>query len=169
MFHMDLMFFQPMFQGYCVFHRRTGMADDDVGNDLTFESGRAQFFEILFGKGFKALDRRLAHQFQHIWRAMLRSQFQPTPGIFGRNGFDVAFIAQNQVVADAAGDKYMLDIRKFGDCIQQMQLRFVIQNQIGTDLRENAGAAGTAIGKTEFTIAAIHIRAGSANIADGPF
>ena len=167
LFHLHPVISQPITQHHGIFHRRAGMPDDDVGDDLAFEAGLFAGLEELAGKLLKAARIRLSHQAQNGWDAVLRGKFEPAAGVFGGQGGNVGGAAQSQVVPDPGGNENVIDLRQSLQLIQQFQLFLMRGLEPGADLWIKAGWAFAAVGPVKLTAGGIHIGRGTAHIAEG--
>ena len=127
------------------------MTGNEVGDDLLFQSFLAVDAVKLSLEFIELLERRLAHQSQHMVAGVLRSDLQSTADMAGNEfagvflccpvcGFILTLVEQ-QVVADATANKALLDFRQRIDGTIDVQQLRVVGVEVGADLRMNAARA----------------------------
>lgn len=151
------------------------MTGNEVGDDLLFQSFLAVDAVKLSLEFIELLERRLAHQSQHMVAGVLRSDLQSTADMAG-NEFACVFLCcpvcvfiltlvEQQVVADTTANKALLDFRQRIDGPIDVQQLGVVGVEVGTYLRVNATWALALLADGEVAaMHAIHVGRRSAEV-----
>ena len=133
--------------------RAAGVRRDEVGDQLVGEPlAAADAVKI----GVQLLEEReggLAHQLQHMLLGVLGRHLQPSRGVVADNRLEVGRVVE-QVVADAAADKGLLDPLHGADLLVERQQRPVVVVEVRTALRMEA--RGAAAARAEPPVASAH-------------
>lgn len=133
--------------------RASGVRRDEVGDELVGQPlAVADTVEV----GIQPLEegeRRLAHELQHPLFGMLGRHLQPPRGMVLQHGFEIGPFIE-EVVADAAADKGLLDPLDGPDLLVESQQRTVVVVQVGAHPWVEARRAAALA--AQFAVAAAH-------------
>ena len=157
-----------------------GMAGDEVGDELLVQAFFAVDAVEHLLECFKLLERRFAHDGQHVVRRVLGSHLEPSADVAGNefagilagmavDGF-VAVVVQQQVVAHAAAYERLLDAGQGIDRSVEVEQGLVVGVQVGADGRVDARGAAALLAEVEVaSVHAVHVGAGASQVAQVAF
>ena len=114
------------------------MAGHKIRHQILFLPHPLVIIKISFHKAVKHLALRFSHIIQRIGRHMLRRYLQQAADMELAHFIKKSRIGvrHNIIKPDAGTDKYLFHLFQIPDCAQNVQIFFVIHNQIGANIRK---------------------------------
>ena len=150
-----------------VLDARTGMARNEIGNEILLLARPFRCLLKSFRKNLKAGAPGFLHQLEHAITDMLRRHLEMSPDMMGREFIEIFRFFRRQVHANPRRDMHSLDPFDLARSAHQIEGRRMIRIQKLADLGVHAGQpSADPFDLGLRTAHSIHIRGRTAQIAD---